>query len=149
MRARFLVTTPLSGVVVTAPSPRAVWFLMHGGRWPWRPAAWREDQIARQIADGIPERVAVAWVKALHAGGLTEADALWLIAERDALRHGTALEIVDISDIPTDRTYRNAWRRSMNGGPIYLDEEAVVRIDEERLWRAYEQSKGTASLPGW
>lgn len=111
---------------------------MHGGRWPWRPAAWREEQIARQIADGINEEIAAKWVRHLHEGGLTQLEALWLIGERDARRFGTALELVDASEIPVDRTYRDAWRRSLNGGPIYIDDEAAIRIDEERLWRIYD-----------
>jgi hypothetical protein len=38
------------------------------------------------------------------------------------------------------RTYRNAWRRSHNGGPILLDERKVMEIDEARMWSAYEAS---------
>jgi hypothetical protein len=40
--------------------------------------------------------------------------------------------------VPTDRTYRDAWRRSHNGGPIRLDENKVTEIDEARAWAAYE-----------
>ena len=51
---------------------------------------------------------------------------------------GTGCELWDTADVPTDRRHRDAWRRSHNGGPIWLDQRKVVKIDERRMWRKYE-----------
>jgi hypothetical protein len=74
-------------------------------------------------------------------GGLSEHAALWLIAERDCATFGVSTELVDIDEIPSDRTHRDAWRRSHNGGPIWIDEKIAQQIDEKRLWRAYDASR--------
>lgn len=136
MRHRFLSTTPDGGVDVTIPSRRALWFLTHGGRWPEADPAWLETLVQRFVASGVGRDVAERWVNAMSSGGLGEHDALWLIAEISKLKG--AVELVDVSEIPADRTHRNAWRRSHNGGPIWIDEAIAQRIDELRMWRAYD-----------
>lgn len=70
-------------------------------------------------------------------GGCSRREAIEIIAARDCGHLGTAIEIVDVSEIPTDRTYRNAWRRSTNGGEIWIDEETAQRIDEARMWEIF------------
>jgi hypothetical protein len=72
-------------------------------------------------------------------GGLQERDAVALIGEVTAPPYATALEVVDASEIPSDRTHRNAWRRSKNGGPIWIDETHAQQIDEARMWSSYER----------
>ncbi|WP_339083859.1 hypothetical protein [Hyphomicrobium sp. ghe19] len=67
-------------------------------------------------------------------------EAIEFIAERDCRHLGTAIAIVDVDEIPTDRTHRNAWRRSANGGPIWICETAAQAIDEQRMWDAYERT---------
>lgn len=118
MRHRFIYTRHDGGVSITCPSSNCVRYLMHGGRWPDRGVLWVGWQIVRQVVEGIAPSVAAQWVYYMQRGGLTEHEALWLIAERDCRRFGTALELVDVSEIPTDRSNRNTWRRSANGGPI-------------------------------
>jgi hypothetical protein len=46
-------------------------------------------------------------------------------------------------EIPQDRTYRNAWRMSRNGGPIRIDSEKALAIDEQRMWLRYEGARLT------
>lgn len=96
--------------------------------------SWRADLPA-------PERAALAdrRVRALQQGGLSEAEAVALIRDCDAPDFSTAREIVDVAEIPTDRTYRAAWRRSPNGGPIVIDQEAARAI------RDAAQSAGKAA----
>jgi hypothetical protein len=96
-----------------------------------RDPQWRPDRTDRN-------EFAFKWIAGLIRGGYSEQDAVALIGEYSKPPFATALEIVDIDDIPTDRTYRNAWRRSSNGGPIWIDEDLAQRIDEERAWRAYD-----------
>lgn len=96
-----------------------------------RDPQWRPDRRDR-------EAFAAKWIDGLIHGGLNEREAVQLIGEYSAPPFSTALEIVDVSDIPTDRTHRDAWRRSANGGPIWIDEEIAQQIDEARLWTQYE-----------
>jgi hypothetical protein len=71
-------------------------------------------------------------------GGLTTAEAYGVMRDRFCAHLGRGCELWDTEDVPTDRTYRNAWRRSHNGGPIVIDEEKARAIDEARAWAAYE-----------
>ena len=75
-------------------------------------------------------------------GGCTTAEAYGIIRDRDCSHLGTGCELWDASDLPTDRRYRNAWRRSHNGGPIYIDDRAAMLIDERWAWQAYEAMHG-------
>lgn len=93
---------------------------------------WRPDRPDR-------EQLARRWIEALDRGGLTEREAVSLIVEKDAPAWSTAHEIVHKHEIPEDRRYRNAWRRSHNGGPIWIDDGKAIAIDEARLWASYEQ----------
>jgi hypothetical protein len=81
---------------------------------------WRSD-----LAFARRQSLAMQWVCALHRGGLTERQAVDLICEISRAPHTAALEIVDVSEIPTGRTRRNEWRRSTNGGPIIVPDEEI------------------------
>lgn len=74
---------------------------------------WRPDRLDR-------DAIAARWIDALIEGGCTADEALRLIADKDAPAFSHAVEIVDVSAIPVDRTRRADWRRSTNGGPIYI-----------------------------
>ncbi len=54
-------------------------------------------------------------------GGCTTAEALGIIRDRDCAHLGTAIELWDLVDVPTERWFRNAWVRSHNGGPISIN----------------------------
>jgi hypothetical protein len=90
--------------------------------------SWRGD-----LPHAAREALALQRVRALNRGGLTEQDAVALVRDCDAPAFSTAREIVDVSEIPSDRTYRDAWRRSPNGGPIVIDQNAARAIRDERL----------------
>lgn len=96
-----------------------------------RDAQWRPDREDR-------EAFAAKWIDSLIRGGLAERDAVQLIGEYAAPAHYTSLEIVDRREIPLDFTHRDAWRRSHNGGPIWIDETLAQQIDEARMWSAYQ-----------
>lgn len=97
-----------------------------------RDKAWRPDLLAR-----AREELATRWVEALAHGGLTETEAVTLIGERDRPAGSLAMELADPADLP-ERYYRAAWRRSTNGGPVWLDDEIVQAIDERMMWGVYE-----------
>lgn len=92
-----------------------------------REPTWRPD-----LRDDERVRLAVKRVEALAYGGLNELQTLELIRDCDAPPYSTAREIVDYGEIPFDRTYRDAWARSPNGGPIYIDAAKARAIREKR-----------------
>ena len=142
MRKRIVYTRfKDGGVTINCPSARVVAVMSCGGRWPNARRGWLDEQIERAIADGRDPDASARFVRALAFGGLTTAEALAVIRDRDCAHKGAGCELWDIDDIPADRTYRSAWRRSHNGGPIRLDEAIARAIDERRMWQAYEAAK--------
>lgn len=95
-----------------------------------REQSWRPDRSDR-------EYLARRWVMCRHVGGLSERDAVALILEKDAPAWSTAHEIVDMDELPKDRTFRNAWRRSSNGGPIWIDDAKAEQI----MWERYDGAR--------
>jgi hypothetical protein len=81
-------------------------------------SGWRLD-----LSVEAREDLAWRWVWANQQGGMSEDDAVWLVAECSQ-RWGHAPELIRYSDLPS-REARNAWRRSLNGGPIWVEEEAA------------------------
>lgn len=138
MRREIIVTTsPAGGVVLTHPATEAIAAMCAGGFWHGATRGFIDTQIERKIGRGMNPDAAARLCRALAFGGCVDHEALAIIRDADAARFGTAHELVDLDDIPQDRTYRDAWRRSHNGGPIYLDQRKVVEIDEMRMWREY------------
>lgn len=142
-RERILATRPDGGVSITIPSEMGILYLMHGPTGPWHP--WFGEgwwfairQWRSQVKRGVPAKAAWVYAQTMLKGGVTRREAVEIIAARDS--RGAAIEIVDVSEIPDDRTYRDAWRRSANGGPIWIDDAIKDRIEEERMWRAYAES---------
>ncbi len=135
-----LWTRPDGGVSITVPSPTCMLWMQYGGRWADMPAGFLDTQIERNIADGVLEPVAERFCRALAFGGLTRSEALAVLRDRDC-RNGMAHEIIDPAGLP-DRWFRDAWRRSHNGGPIWLDVEDCRRIQWERVQTiAYQESR--------
>lgn len=124
MNKRIVYNRHDGGVDICCPAQWAIAAMCGGGAWrefPWFYPGFDEVQIERMIARGIRETVAAAYADAMMSGGCTTAEALEIIRDRDCAPHGTAIELWDISDIPTDRWFRDAWRRSPNGGPITVN----------------------------
>ena len=140
MRSRRIVYTRHDGgVSICAPSLTALAYMTGGGgRWDGYPRGFLERQIAEQAKHGVGEDNAARFVRAMQFGGLTTAEAYGAMRDRFCAHLGTAHELWDVEDVPTDRTYRDAWRRSHNGGPIVIDEAKARVIDEARMWVAYE-----------
>lgn len=142
-RERILATRPDGGVDITIPSEWGIRYLMHGptGRWhPWFDCGWwfGVRQWRSMVKRGVPAKAAWTYAQTMLRGGVTRRQAIEIIAARDC--RGLAIEIVDVSEIPDDRTYRDAWRRSANGGPIWIDDAAKDCIEEERTWRDYARA---------
>lgn len=140
MLKRIVYTRFDGGVSVFAPSLTALAYMTGGGgRWDGFPRGFLDRQIAAQAKYGVGEWAAARFVRAMQFGGLSTPEAYGIMRDRFCAHLGTGCELWDVTDIPTDRTYRNAWRRSANGGPILLDEEKVRKIQEARMWAEWEK----------
>jgi len=142
-RERILATRPDGGVAITIPSENGILYLMHGPTGPWHPwfqCSWWFSiwQWRSMVKRGVPVKAAWTYAQTMLKGGVTRQQAIEIIAARDC--RGLAIEIVDVSEIPDDRTYRDAWRRSPNGGPVWIDDDVKDRIEEERMWRQYARA---------
>lgn len=62
----------------------------------------------------------------------TEAQGLQAIVFLDIPADAVDVEEVDVAVLPTDRTFRDAWRRP-NGGPIEADMSIAREIQTKRL----------------
>jgi hypothetical protein len=142
MPKRIVYTRPDSGVSVCSPSLTALHYMTGGGgRWD-DIIRWDREFLARQIAEqakhGVGEWAAARFVRAMQFGGCSTPEAYGIMRDRFCAHLGSGHELWDTADVPRDRTYRDAWRRSHNGGPILLDDRKVRELQEARMWRAYE-----------
>jgi hypothetical protein len=129
-------TRPDGGVSTIAPSAEIMSFFTLGGK-PKKMYCGRVDgQINAIVQEGIRESVAVRWVKAVREGGLTDAEAYELIRDRQVKPDWTGHELWESG--PQDRWFRNAWRRSPNGGPIYVDLSRARPIQFKHIRTAIE-----------
>jgi hypothetical protein len=139
MPRRIVYTRPDGGVSICAPSHTALRYMTGGGgRWNGFPRGFLERQIAKQ-GEECGEWAAARFVRAMQFGGLTSAEAYAVMRDRFCAYLGTGCELWNTGDVPTDRAHRDAWRRSHNGGPIWIDEQKAMEIDEARAWRTYRK----------
>lgn len=130
---RIVYTRVDGGVSVCIPDPNCLRIMTGGGKGePVR--GWCETQIERRIAEGRNPDGAARFVRAVAFGGLTTAEALAAIRDCDALHLGSGHELWTPDELP-DRWFRDAWRRSGNGGPIRIDLDAARPIQ----WRQLRQ----------
>ena len=126
------------GVEVCHPSPEIFAIMSHGGWWDLAPRGFVDAQIERQISSGIDRDHATRFAKAVAFGGVTESEIWGIIKDRDCARHGTLHELIDISELP-DRWFRDAWRRSANGGPVGVDLAKARNIQWGKIVDAVSQ----------
>lgn len=141
MRRRIIYTRhDDGGVSVCCPSREAIEGMARGD-WGDLPRGEIEYRIEKAIAGGRPPDAAARFIRAMHFGGLTEAEALAVIRDRDCAPYGRDIELWDLDDIPGDRWFRDAWRRSHNGGPISIDMKLAKPIQFRRIHDAAEAIK--------
>lgn len=121
MRQRIVYTSHDGGVAICCPSATAIAWLGNGGLWDHHPRGFADIQVERMTARGVRPDAARRYARAVTLGGCTTAEALEIIRDRDCAHLGTAIELWDVDDIQRDRWFRDAWRRSHNGGPISID----------------------------
>lgn len=129
---RILYSNHRGGVSVCLPSQDLFDIMNRGGHWDDQPRGFLQEQIERQIGSGIAPDHAKRFAHAVAFGGVTEAEAWGIIKDRDCARFGVAHELIDASELPS-RWFRDAWRRSSNGGPIWIDLEKARPIHWGRI----------------
>ena len=129
---RIVYTRPDGCVSVVCPSMNAIRWMGSGGRWPNATRGWLAQQIERQIAAGHDPDASRRHVVVMMFGGLTTAEALGLIRDRDCAHRGTGIELWDADAVPSDRWFRDAWRRSPAGGPIGVDLDAAKIVQQRK-----------------
>lgn len=129
---RIVYTRHDGGVTVCTPAPQCLADMARGGHWGPIARGFLDDQIDRQVANGIAPDAAARFVRALAFGGATEAEAYAIIRDRDCGHLGSGHELWDTDELP-DRWFRDAWRRSSNGGPIRLDLDTARGMQWRRM----------------
>lgn len=136
------------GVSICTPTAECMaWMTGGGGYWNGFPPGYADIQIERQIEAGHHPHAAHRFAHAMMFGGCTDAEALEIIRDRDCGHLGTAHELVGISDIYTDRWFRDAWRRGHNGGPVYVAMPAARQIHVAKLKRFAAQHRIELQMP--
>jgi hypothetical protein len=87
----------------------------------------------------VPGANAHRFVMAMQFGGCTDAEACELMRDRFCTHQGTGIELWDVTDVPIDRWFRDAWVRSHNGGPINVSLRKARGIQFRRITDAVNQ----------
>lgn len=140
-----LYTRHDGGVTVTYPTREIFRVMQCGGFWNDKPSGYVQTQIERQISSGIDPDHARRFAHAVAFGGCSEAEVWEIIRDRDCGHLGTLHELIDVSELP-DRWFRDAWRRSSNGGPPSVDLEKAKPIQWKRLLGAVSQENKRREL---
>jgi uncharacterized protein (DUF2249 family) len=117
---RIVYTRHDGGISVCAPTPEFLQIAKQGGWWNHLTPCQIEKQLQSKIARGVAPEAARRFAIAMLFGGLNEEQAYELVQDHDCTPLGHGCEAVDSADLP-DRKHRNHWRRSPNGGPIWVD----------------------------
>lgn len=136
MRQRIIYTAKDNWVVIVTPSANAIRWMGSGGRWADERRGFIDEQIERHIAAGHNQDLSRRYVHAMMFGGCTTAEALGIIRDRDCAHRGSGIELWSVEDCPTDRWFRDAWRRHQDGGPIWIDLDAARTVQMQRCVEA-------------
>lgn len=141
---RILFTRPGGKVTIAGPTLEAYRACTGGGigveNRHMRTRAWMEAAVhCWTSVDGVPAAAAWRWAKAVAWGGLTEAEfnGAALAMER-CTPVKLAPEILPLDEVPHDRWFRGAWRRSEKGGPIFIDMVAAREIQAGAILAALD-----------
>lgn len=125
---RIVATMPDGSVSITTPTHEALYFMTGpGGYWNDYAFGFLAELVRRktcpELQRGHPctREAAERFVKAMTWGGRSCEEAWDIIAQHDVARFGGhAIEIMHVDELPNSREFRNFWRRSTNGGPVYV-----------------------------
>jgi hypothetical protein len=135
MRRRIVYTRPNGGVSVYCPAREILrWMGCGGFIAPVRGTVSHHVDV--EIGAGRQPDVARRFIHALAFGGSSTQEALAILRDRDCAPYGTGCELQHLDESPEDRWFREAWRRSPNGGPVYVHLPAARRIQLQRIKKA-------------
>lgn len=126
------------------------WFLSlacNGGGWAPVPL---DLHVERKAIQGIAGDAAARHWRALALGGCVEAEALAIVRDTATIDAGVpgvkaaVAGLMDLADLPADRWFRDAWRRTESGGPIWIDLPAARLIQLRRAEQAAERHNKAA-----
>lgn len=147
MTSHIIYTREDGGVNVCHPAREFIsGWLSHGDYWHDKPLGWVDAWIERRTAEGRKSWAVEKFARAAQRGGCTTAEALAVIRDFDCAHMGTAFELRRHDELP-DRWFRNAWRRSHNGGPIMIDMPVAREIQIARIASAIDAENSRRS--GW
>lgn len=148
-RRVIVYTRPGGSVAVCSPSLTAMCYMTSGGgRWDGSESGFIDRQIDEQAKYGVGEGAAHRFVMAMQFGGCTDAEAYEAARDRFCAHLGTGCELWHPEDVP-DKWFRNAWRRSANGGPISISMKTARRIQYQRMTEAAAKSRAVRQLGRW
>lgn len=148
MMGGIIYTRHDGGVGICWPSEESLAWLSRGGFWSFQEPGMAERQAEIHIASGKREWAVRRFIRSLQEGGRTTAEAYELIRDHDCAHLGSGHELITREDQP-DRWFRDAWRRSHNGGPIGIDMAIARRIQLRRIKTAADRQKTELELPRW
>jgi hypothetical protein len=127
------------GVSVCFPTTEAMRTMTgRGGYWDGHPRYFLDELVYRktspelQKGHHITEDAAWRFIRAMQYGGLSTGEAYEVFSEHDCSRFGHTIDLQDTDDLP-DRWFRDAWRRSRNGGPPVVDLEKARLIQLDKI----------------
>jgi hypothetical protein len=138
--SRIVYTRHDGRVSICQPTPEFMAWLQEGGFWTKQAPGAADLWIENKIAQGRNPHGVKAYVRALGKGGHTVAEAFALTRDHDCLHLGSGFEVWSLEELFLDRWFRNAWRRSHNGGPIHVSMPAARKIQLGKL-RAFSQER--------
>ncbi len=144
MRQRIVYTRFDGGVTVNSPAPE-IFRHLHDGAWGSWKSDWVDYEVHHAIKDGRNPEGVKRFCTAMVKGGATEREVWTLIRDRDCLHKGTLHELMHTSELP-DRWFRDAWRRSPNGGPVGVDLEKARPIQWQKILAAVSQENKRREL---
>lgn len=109
-----------------------------GGYWDGYERSFMDELVYRKTSSDlqrgrhITEDAAWRFIRAMQYGRISTSEAYQVIAEHDCSRFGTLVELQDTDDLP-DRWFRDAWRRSANGGPAVVDLAKAKGIQIDKI----------------
>lgn len=110
----------------------------------------RPDQVDREVDKFVnpPEgqrrlsrEVAEKYTEGIAFGGMTEAEAIQTICDKDKPVESTAVHVIEEAGIPADRTFRGAWEARAKTIQVNMPKARVIHMDKIRRVRNDELAK--------
>ena len=110
MTKRIVHKRPDGGISISCPSQKLL-AVMTGAGYGW--SQERVDyEVGKFVASGKSDGIIRPYMVAIASGGKTELEAIELIRAKDDKPDCLGCVVIEDTDLPTDRYFRNAWEWS-------------------------------------